>query len=170
MSKKNPATGTNEELFYENIKSMFTASNEVISDDKKIATKPVDELSKKWEMNEQIIELFADNIKHDQELKQKYAIILIIILIVELISLFIIFILKGNGILSYSDTTLNIFITGGIAEVFVLVKIIVQYLFKDNLTNALNIILENNNTLESKKNINKNNYDSSYDKKSEIEK
>lgn len=36
MSKKNPAAGTNEELFYENIKSMFTASNEVISDDKKL--------------------------------------------------------------------------------------------------------------------------------------
>lgn len=121
-------------------------------------------------MNEQIIKLFADNIKHDQELKQNYAVILIVILIVELISLFIIFILKGNGILSYSDATFNIFITGGIAEVFVLVKIIVQYLFKDNLTNALNIILENNNTLESKKNINKNNYDSSSDKKSEIEK
>lgn len=45
----------------------------------------------------------------------------------------------------YSDTTFNIFITGGIAEIFVLVRIIVKYLFKDNLTNALNIILENNN-------------------------
>ena len=59
MSKKNPATETNEEL-YENINRMFKASNEVFSNDKKNTTKPVDELSKKWEMNEQIIKLFTE--------------------------------------------------------------------------------------------------------------
>ena len=58
--------------------------------------------------------------------------------------------------LIYSDSTFNIFITGGIAEVFVLVRVIVKYLFKDNLTNALNIILENNNQVKYHKKNNKN--------------
>lgn len=63
-----------------------------------------------------------------------------------------IFILKGCGVLSYSDSTFNIFISGGIAEVFVLVRVIVKYLFKDNLTNALNTILENNKKIRQTKN------------------
>ena len=86
--------------------------------------------------------------EYDQNLKEKYAIILIGILTVQLITLIVIFILKGCGVLDYSDTTFNIFITGGIAEVFVLVKMIVQYLFTDNLTEALKIILRNNNQVK----------------------
>ena len=80
--------------------------------------------------------------------KKKYAIILIVILAIQLLALITIFVLKGYGILIYSDSTFNLFITGGIAEVFVLVRVIVKYLFKDNLTNALNIILENNNKVK----------------------
>ena len=94
------------------------------------------------------IEGYIDNISKDQNLRQKYAVILIVILTLELIALITIFTLKGLNILNYSDTTFNLFITGGIAEVFVLVRIIVKYLFKDNLTNALNIILENNNPIK----------------------
>ena len=107
--------------------------------------KPVDEINKKWDMNDKIIDLFAETIKKDISLKKVYAIILIIILALMLGALVTIFILKGLNILNYSDTTFNIFITAGIAEVFVLVKIIVEYLFKDNLSNALTIILKNNN-------------------------
>lgn len=107
--------------------------------------KPVDEINKKWDMNDKIIDLFAETIKKDIFLKKVYAIILIIILALMLGALVTIFILKGLNILNYSDTTFNIFITAGIAEVFVLVKIIVEYLFKDNLSNALTIILKNNN-------------------------
>ena len=115
------------------------------------AAKDLREFDNKWNMNNKIIELFANNIEKDQSLKGKYAIILIIILVIQLIALFVIFILKGCNVLSYSDTTFNIFITGGIAEVFVLVRVIVKYLFTDNLTSALNIILENNNKTYSKK-------------------
>lgn len=115
-------------------------------------SKNVDEVNKKWTMNEKIIELFINNIKGDNGLKEKYAIILIVILIAQLIALNVLFILVGCGVLSYSETTFNIFITGGILEVFVLVRVIVKYLFKDNLTNALNIILEKNNSKENFKN------------------
>lgn len=109
-------------------------------------------------MNERVLELFANNIERDQNLKEKYAIILIIILAIQLSSLIAVFIAKGRGILVYSDSTFNIFITGGIAEVFILVRVIVKYLFKDNLTNALNIILKNNNQVKYKRSYkNKNN-------------
>ena len=63
----------------------------------------------------------------------------------------IIFVLKGCNVLDYSDSTFNLFITGGIAEVFTLIMVIVKYLFNDNLTEALKIILTNNNQV---KNIN----------------
>lgn len=96
-------------------------------------------------MNDKIINLFAENITKDQALRKNYAMALIIILIIMLLALLIVFILRGCNVLQYSDTTFNIFITGGIAEVFFLVRVIVKYLFKDNLTNALNIILETNN-------------------------
>nr|DAJ23386.1 MAG TPA: hypothetical protein [Caudoviricetes sp.] len=108
-------------------------------------TKTVDEISKKWKMNERIIELFANNIEQDQKLRSRYAKILIRILSVELIALILIFVLKGLGKLNYSDSTFNIFISGGIAEIFVLVRLIVKYLFKDNLTEALKIIITMNN-------------------------
>lgn len=122
------------------------------------------EIDNKWNMYNKILKLYIENMEKDQELKGKYATILIIILAFMLIALIIIFILKGCGILEYSDTTFNIFITAGIAEVFVLVRIIVEYLFKDNLTNALNIILTNNKSNYKKGNVNKKNNINNSDK------
>ena len=102
-------------------------------------------------MNNKIIDLFIKNIEQDQKLRNRYATILIGSLIGLLVALVTIFILNGIGILNYSETTFNIFITGGIAEVFVLVRIIVKYLFKDNLTEALKIIIESNNSKQYRK-------------------
>lgn len=145
MSKKNPAIDTKDY-----IRIMFNKHNEIMEDQNE--NKPIDELTKKWNMNEKILSLFSTNIEKDQRLKEKYAIILIIILSIQLLALIVIFILNGCGILKYSDSTFNIFVSGGIAEVFILVRVIVKYLFKDNLTNALNIILENNNKVRFRKN------------------
>jgi len=103
-------------------------------------------------MNDKIVQLFVDNIGQDQKWRSRYAIILLVILALELIALTTIFILKGVNILNYSDTTFNIFISGGIAEVFILVKVIVEYLFKDNLTEALKIIITMNNNSDDKVN------------------
>ncbi len=134
----------------ENIKKIFDSEDKVskVNEYKGEQIKPINEINKKWDMNDRIIDLFIKNINTDQNLRQKYALILILILGVELIALILIFVLKGLEILKYSDSTFNLFITGGIAEVFVLVRVIVKYLFKDNLTNALNIILENNNPIK----------------------
>ena len=114
--------------------------------------KPVDEIQKKWDMNDKILNLFGKNIVQDQKLRRNYAIILILMLGIELLTLIVLFILGGCGVLHYSETTFNIFISGGIAEVFVLVRVIVKYLFKDNLTDALKIILtQNNNEIKAEK-------------------
>lgn len=151
MDLKVPATETNEEIQREVLKK--------ISNKKKISNPTdkqyVNEISKKWDMNDKIVQLFERNIEKDQEIRYFYARILIAVLAIELIALIGIFIFVGLGKLKYSDTTFNIFINAGIAEVFVLVRVIVKYLFKDNLTEALNIILTNNNKL--KNNYNKKN-------------
>lgn len=151
MKHKNPAKVTKDKYTIM-LDDMFRNKKEIkyISDSED--TKPIDEVSKKWNMNDKILELFSDTIERDQELKEKYAIILIVILCIQLIALITVFILKGCELLTYSDTTFNIFISGGIAEVFILVRVIVKYLFKDNLTNALNTILENNNKIRQTKN------------------
>lgn len=147
MSNKNvPAKDTKEDI----IKFFDSANKKLVQpkENNNEQIQPINEINKKWDMNDKIIELFAKTIEKDQELKKKYAIALIIILIIQLIALMIVFILKGCNVLSYSDSTFNLFITGGIAEVFVLVRVIVKYLFKDNLTSALNIILRNNNPIK----------------------
>ena len=157
MKRRNPARET-KDSYYKIILDMFKDKNEITNISNEEDTKPIDEVTKKWNMNDRILELFSDTIERDQELKEKYAIILIIILCIQLIALITVFILKGCELLTYSDTTFNIFISGGIAEVFILVRVIVKYLFKDNLTNALNTILESNNKIRhSKKNKYKNN-------------
>lgn len=134
----------------ENIKRIFDSKDKVtkINENNNEKIIPINEINKKWDMNDRIIDLFIKNIGTDQDLRKKYAVILIIILSIELIALILIFVFKGLNILNYSDSTFNLFITGGIAEIFILVKVIVEYLFKDNLTNALNIILENNNPIK----------------------
>ena len=124
---------------------MFNAQNKV-TDLSEIDTKPMDEVERKWNMNDKIVELFAGSIEKDKELRGVYATILLVILGVELVALLAIFVLTGLGVLNYSNVTFNLFVTGGIAEVFVLVRVIVKYLFKDNITNALNIILRQNNS------------------------
>lgn len=152
MSKNDNAPLDTTKEYIREIFYTAKEKKEDVKDDEKNAA--IDEIKKKWDMNDKILKLFAENIEQDQKLRSKYAIILIRILSVELVALITIFILKGAGVLNYSDSTFNIFISGGIAEIFVLVRVIVKYLFKDNLTNALNTILENNNKIRQTKNKN----------------
>lgn len=154
MSKKNPAKET---LGKDYVIEFFNKKNEITNSDNVEKSKYIDEITEKWNMNHTILNIFKNKMERDQYLKEKYAIILISILAVELVALIVIFILNGCRVLKYSDATFNLFITGGIAEVFVLVKVIVNYLFKDNLTNALNIILESNNKINSRENNKKKN-------------
>lgn len=138
------------ELMFSNLDSKDKVKSELDH-----VSQPIDEVNKKWATNDRITKLYCQRIEDDSKLKKKYANILIGILLVQLLMLNTIFILKGCGKLEYSDTTFNIFITGGLAEVFVLVKIIVSYLFNDNLSEHLNIILKSNNRSSIKTNRNK---------------
>lgn len=167
-NKTNPANTMDKTK--EDLLKIFNSKNKVskVNTNNSQNVKPINEINKKWAMNDKIIDIFVKNIDEDQELRKRYATILIVILAIELVALILIFVLKGLDILHYSDTTFNIFITGGIAEVFVLVRIIVKYLFKDNLTNALNIILENNNP--SKRYVGNNHSNRNKTKSSENEK
>lgn len=106
----------------------------------------LDERIERFKLDSEVIHTFTDGIKGDRKLKNGYAIILITIFIVQLVVFNGVFILCGCKILRYDATTLNIYITGGIIEVVALIKIIVSYLFKDNMTESLKSILEKNKT------------------------
>lgn len=116
-----------------------------------------DETRAIWNTNNRIVNLFADSVKKDNELKGIYGIIFLIILIIQLVAMYGIFLFVGLGKLHYDTTTLNIFISGGLIETFALVRVVVVNLFNDNLVKSLNIILEGNNktlTNKKKENIN----------------
>ena len=127
---------------------------------KERAENTIDETSEKWNLNSKITNLFETKIESDTKLKRRYAMALIILLIITIVALNVWFVMKGLGILNFSDTTFNLFITGGLAEIFVLIKIIVKYLFDDNLTELLKLILDRNNQENKSKNNNfkKNNH------------
>lgn len=119
---------------------------------KERAENTIDETSEKWNLNSKITNLFETKIESDTKLKRRYAMALIILLIITIVALNVWFVMKGLGILNFSDTTFNLFITGGLAEIFVLIKIIVKYLFDDNLTELLKLILDRNNQENKSKN------------------
>ena len=152
MSNKNNSAKNAKDN--EDIIKIFDKQNDLKSQEK---NNTIDEVNKKWNTNDRITNLFADKIEKDTKLNGRYAVILIGILIFQLIILNIIFILKGAGVLKFADSTFNIFITGGIAEIFVLVKTIVKSLFNDDLTELLKIILKANNYKANNKDINKKN-------------
>lgn len=142
--KNNPARNEIERL--------FDLKTEIKQMKNQEETKPIDEITKRWGMNDKLIDLFADKIEVEKELKNKYAIYLIWILIAQLVLLNVWFALKGFGVISFSDTTFNIFISGGLAEVFLLVRVIVKYLFKDNLSELLKILVRTNNGANQRRN------------------
>ncbi len=129
----------------EYVESQFKNKNfkKIKSDE--LNVKKYDETRAIWNTNNRIVNLFADSVKNDNKLKNKYACIILLILGIQLLAMYVIFALVGTGTLEYNNTTLNIFISGGILETFALVRIVVVNLFNDNLIESLNIILENNN-------------------------
>ncbi len=104
----------------------------------------VDERIERFKLDSEVIHTFTDGIKEDRKLKKGYAIVLIVIFILQLVVFNAVFILCGYKNLKYDATTLNVYIAGGIIEVVALIKIIVSYLFKDNMTESLKSILEKN--------------------------
>lgn len=152
---KNYIPATNSDDTKQKLIDMLNTKKSVSKLDTEENTKPIDEATKKWNTNDRITNLFADKIEKDTNLKGTYAKILIGILICQLLVLNVLFVLKGCQLLQFADSTFNIFITGGIAEIFILVKTIVKYLFNDDLSELLKIILKANNYKFKENNENK---------------
>ena len=146
---KNISAIKTKENYIKEIQEIFDKKEDLKTQEK---NNTIDEVSNTWSLNAKVTELFETKIKSDTKLKRRYAMALIILLIVMVIALNVWFVLKGLGILNFSDSTFNIFITGGLAEIFVWVKIIVKYLFDDNLTDLLKLILDRNNKGSQKEN------------------
>ena len=105
---------------------------------------PIDETKERLLLDSDVIHTFTGVIEKDQDLKSKYAKWLIIIFVIQLVAYNLIFILVGLHVLKFSEVTLDLYIGGGILEVIATIKIIVSYLFKDNITESLKNILEKN--------------------------
>lgn len=103
-----------------------------------------DEARQRYELDSKVINTFIKNAEEDRKLKHTYASKLMNVFCIQLIMYNFIFILVGLKILHFESSTLNIFITGGVVEIIVIIKIIVSYLFKDNVTEALKNVLEKN--------------------------
>lgn len=72
------------------------------------------------------------NKKADIRLKKRFAHYFKVTLAIQLITMNIIFILVGIGILKFSDYTINLYMTGTLIEIFGIVLIMVKYLFSDH--------------------------------------
>ena len=155
--KINPAKTEAEEIL--RINKLLSGLNDGDKMTKSVEAKPqnVDEVANKWKINNKIMDLFSEKIANDTKLKGRYATALIIILAIQLVLLNTWFVMKGLQKLSIADSTFNIFISGGIAEVFLLVRIIVKYLFSDNLSDLLKMVIRVNNIGANKNNRNRKN-------------
>lgn len=118
----------------------------------KFENKDVESVVKDYKLSlyKQIVDVYDKRNEKDNTIKEKYAIWLIRMLGIQLIVLNCIFIFQGFGWINLPTSTLNIFITASIAEIFALVNIIVKYLFTDNLTNLLTKILSDKDENEKK--------------------
>lgn len=150
-NQKSPAELTNDEILriFDNLKDTDKFEKSI-----KAEPQTIDEVASKWQMNNKIVDMFSDKMKQDTDLKKKYANWLVKILIIQLVLLNIWFFLKGKGELEFSDITFNIFVSGGIAEVFLLVRVIVKYLFSDNLSELLKMVIRTSNMSNNKPNNN----------------
>lgn len=72
------------------------------------------------------------NKKADIRLKKRFAHYFKVTLATQLITMNIIFIFVGFGILKFSDYTINLYMTGTLIEIFGIVCIMVRYLFSSH--------------------------------------
>jgi len=72
--------------------------------------------------------------KSDRELKEKYASIFVLVLIFQLGVMNIVFILSGYHILSFERWTLDLYMSGTLAQVFGIVLVIIKNLFPSKRT------------------------------------
>lgn len=87
--------------------------------------------------------IYNKNANTDRKTKSIYAYVLLGMLCFQTIATTAIFVCKGLNILKYSDSTFNIYISGTMIQIVLLVEIIVKYLFTDNLSAIIKNMLDN---------------------------
>ena len=112
--------------------------------DEKVKTESLDEAKERLVLDSEVIHTFTKGIESDQKIKRIYAFILLGVFIAQVVAFNVFFILVGMNILNFDNSTLNIYIVGAFLEIIFLIKIIVSYLFKDNITIPLSNVLEKN--------------------------
>ena len=104
----------------------------------------MNEAKERLVLDSEVIHTFTKGIESDQKIKRIYAFILLGVFIAQVVAFNVFFILVGMNILNFDNSTLNIYIVGAFLEIIFLIKIIVSYLFKDNITIPLSNVLEKN--------------------------
>lgn len=102
------------------------------------------EAKERLQLDSEVIHSFTANVDEDRKLRKGYAKILIWLLFIQLLFFNGVFVACGLEKLAYEESTLRLYIGGGLLEIVSLVAIIVKYLFKDNVSMSLNSILEKN--------------------------
>lgn len=114
---------------------------------------PFDEIQEELKTHKEVRNAFITNARTDTILKRVYGGVLLAMLTIQLIAINVIFILGGCEVLKYSDSTFDIFITGALIEVAIIVKIVVKYLFADNISDVFKNSMNHNHSLPNNKNI-----------------
>lgn len=105
-------------------------------------SKPYKVIKDAMRMTNDTAEEFLKHSKMDRWLKIGYGIVLIIMLVGQIIYLNIIFFQVGTGYLEFPESTFNIFITATLIEVIAVIKLVVQYLFHDNIGDTFKSLFE----------------------------
>lgn len=100
-----------------------------------------EKIKNNFELQNKVVNSFCDNISSDIKIKKRYSLCLIIVLAIQFFILDYIFLEVGLKKLEFTDFTLNLFISVGFLELVGLITIIVKYLFNDNITESLRIIM-----------------------------
>ena len=148
MKQQIPQSSDSDQSIDENYKIQLSRIYQQLDQNKKITNSSIqksealDEARERLKYDGKVIQAFTQTTREDRDLKKNYAILLIGTFIFQLIVFDVFFFLCGLHILKFSDATLNIYITGGIIEIVLLIKIIVSDLFKDNITDPLKTVIK----------------------------
>jgi hypothetical protein len=101
----------------------------------------VQEANDKSAVTKQLLTSWAAQQNEERKLRKIYAISIIVVLSLQVVMLNILFILLGNGSLSFSDTQINVFFISVFVEIVSLILIVTKYLFpKKTDSDILSII------------------------------
>ncbi|MBE6146929.1 MAG: hypothetical protein E7168_01185 [Firmicutes bacterium] len=106
------------------------------------STVSFDEVQEDLKTQQEIREAFVKNAKTDRTLKIVYGVVLLVLLALQLIGVNVVFVFGGLGKLNYTDNTFNLFIAGSLIEIAVIVRIVVKYLFTDNISKPFDNVIK----------------------------